>query len=224
MGDFVPNDWASGEVFDAQHVDAIELELDEQEGVDTLQNTFINLRPGGWTSGQYYFMNSPQSVSTSNALGFGNLRVCPALIPQTVAINRLAWDVATVGDPAATFRPCIYGDDGTGKPGPLIVEGGDVVLGTAGQFESTVSVTLNPGLYWAGGVVRGTGTQPTMRTCNPGSVIAMFLPQGSSLSANLSAGIFSQVRGSIAAGALPNPFSINTPSGTSAVRLAFRVA
>lgn len=224
MPDFVPNDWADGESFGSQHVDAIELELDEQEGMDLTQNLFLNMRPGGWTSGQYYFMNSANSVSTSAALGFASLRVAASYIPSSVAISRLAWDCSAAGDPAATFRPCVYADNGFGAPGALVVEGGDVTMAALGQFESTVSVTLPAGLYWCGGILRGTGTQPTLRTCNPGSLSGLLLPLGSTIPSTLTSGMFSYVKGSVAAGALPNPFGTATVSGTSAVRLALKVA
>ena len=174
----------------------------------------------GYISGQYYLANSAQAASTSAALGFGTLRVSPWIVTATVPVVRLFAEHTVAGDAASVLRLGIYADDGTGKPGALIVDGGTLATGgTAAAAEVTISKTISPGLYWVGGVVQGSGTQPTIRTTSV-STIPSVIPLGTTLPvANTVASGWS-VSGVTAA--LPDPFG--TPSTTSVQpRVGFKV-
>lgn len=116
-------------------------------------------------AGAYFFVTSQGAADVSAALGVGTLRLSPWLVQRTIPIARLGAEVATVGEAGSKFRITLYGDTGSTYPGALIVDAGQIAGDVADRHELTVSTTLQPGLYWVGGVVQAvTTTQPTMRT------------------------------------------------------------
>lgn len=139
------------------------------------------------TSGQYYCCNSLQANAVTATLGNGSARVSRWDIYASLSITRLFTDFTIVGaDAGAVFRFGIWNDDGTGKPGTLLLDGGTVSMGsgaTPGSVEVTVTQALTAGRYWVGGALQGvSGTQPTVRIVNSNTVLAN-LPLGSSLPA-----------------------------------------
>ena len=119
-----------------------------------------------WQSGRYYFIPNMGSVSTSVTLGNGTLRATPFWVPSQITVERIGSEVTVVGDAASVLRLGIYADDGTGRPGSLVVDAGTISGNSATVQEITgLSVSLSPGVYWAAAVVQlVTTTQPTVRT------------------------------------------------------------
>ena len=124
--------------------------------------------PAGWgalASGRYYYTYSPNSSTTSATLGNGTLRLVPWFVPNAVTITRIGAEVTSTGEAGSKYRIGIYADDGTGTPGALVLDAGQIAGDSATVQELTVSQTLAPGLYWVGGAVQSAPTtQPTMRT------------------------------------------------------------
>lgn len=117
-------------------------------------------------SGRYYF--APAGAHTTSAsLGNGSLRLSPFFVPNPVTLSRIGGEITVVGDAASVLRLGIYNDDGTGRPGNLVLDAGTISGNSATVQEITISQPLNAGWYWFGGAVQGvTTTQPTVRTLN----------------------------------------------------------
>lgn len=114
-------------------------------------------------AGRYYFTPNATSTGASATLGNGTLRLTPWFVPNAIALTKIGAEV-TSASASTLFRLGIYADDGTGRPGLLIVDAGTIDGGSATVQEKDISVTIGPGWYWFGGAVQNAaGTQPTMR-------------------------------------------------------------
>jgi hypothetical protein len=113
--------------------------------------------------------------------GIGSLRLGPVLLAEDCTLEALFAEFTAAGSSDSTFIPCILSDNGSFRPGDLIVVGPPISTGTAnagsvatggtpGVYATTISEALRAGLYWIGGVQEGT-TGATMRTgtWGPGS-------------------------------------------------------
>ena len=115
-------------------------------------------------TGRYYRLPNA-AVGTSNVLTNGALRVSPKFIPAATTLDRLGIGVQAAGDATSVFRIGVYADDGTGRPGALVLDAGTVGTDTVGEKVATVNLVLEAGWYFFGGAVQGvTTTQPTIRT------------------------------------------------------------
>lgn len=183
-----------------------------------------------YTSGNYYFCNSPSSNSTTAAHGNSTVRVAPFVISKPITITRLGAEFTVAGEANSVLRLGIYADGGSGVPsGAAVLDAGSISTGTGnagtvatggtpGVYEITVSQALTPGLYWAAAAVQGAGTtQPTVRTINAVSMIFP-LPMTSIPTTSLNIVGYSMA----AAGALPT-WSGTTQIGNIA-RMFFKVA
>lgn len=177
----------------------------------------------GYISGQYYVCNSGSVVTTSAGLGFGTLRLSAWTVTASTTITRLFAE-HTVLQTGTSFRIGIYNDDGFGRPGTLLLDAGtiDTTVAAAVQ-EITVSQAITPGLYWVGGAVQGSGTQPTMRIIGANfSGVSVFLPLGTTLP---TAGtVFGGWTQTSVSGALPSTLASPALSGLGIARIGFKVA
>lgn len=115
-------------------------------------------------SGYYFPTSSPAATGTSSALGVGTMRVVPWIVSKRVTLTRLGVDVSGAGEAGAKVRPVLYADGGDGYPGALVVDGGQLAADAVAVPEATVSVVLEPGVYWIGAIVQAVvTTQPTVR-------------------------------------------------------------
>ncbi len=132
--------------------------------------------PGTWSlggggsppmvSGRYYRLPNC-SVQTSATLGVGTLRLIPKFIPHPLTLTRLGAEVTITGDVGSKLRLGIYADDGTFRPGALVLDAGTINGDSATVQEITISQALSRGWYWFGGAVQVvTVTQPTVRATN----------------------------------------------------------
>ena len=124
-----------------------------------------------WQTGRYYF--TPNGITgTSVVLANGTLRAIPFWVPNAVTISRIGGECTLAGDAASVLRLGIYADDGTGRPGALVIDAGTISGFSATVQEITISQALTPGIYYAAGVVQGvTVTQPTIRINASASLI-----------------------------------------------------
>lgn len=108
---------------------------------------------------------APNCVVTTGAPSNGVLRLTPKFIPVAVRIDRLGVEVTSAGEAGSVVRLGVYADDGTMRPGALVVDGG-TVDGTSATAQSvTVDVALERGWYWFGAATQlAPATQPTLRT------------------------------------------------------------
>lgn len=117
----------------------------------------------------YYPTSSPHSATTSAALGNEVVRVVPWVVAVPMTLQELICEVTASGNGGARFRMGICSDSGRCYPKTLMVDTGQSTVDISPFYRATQTLlSLEPGLYWIGGVVQGaTTTQPTMRTVAP---------------------------------------------------------
>ena len=169
---------------------------------------------------QHYFCNSTGGAGTSNTLSYGLLRVNPWDVYHPIRIDRFFFEVVTVGDASNQLRLGLFADNGKNQPGSLILDIGNQSLNAATTFTLTANLSLQPGRYWIGSALQGTGTQATLRVGNTGTIESR-QPLGTSLPAANTAGAgFSQ---SGVTGVMPSTFT-GTGTAGSGPRIGYRVA
>lgn len=127
-----------------------------------------------WVAGRYYFCPNTNSLSTSGSLGNNVLRAVPFYVPNSVTLTKIGTEVTTIGEAGSKVRLGIYADDGTGRPGALVVDGGQINGDSATVQEVTLGtpVAVGPGWYWAAAAIQSApATPPTLRV--PSAMTAM---------------------------------------------------
>jgi hypothetical protein len=123
-------------------------------------------------SGRYYMIPGVTATNTNGALGTGTCRAIPFYVPNLVTISRIGAECTSAGDAGSKYRLGIWNDDGTGRPGTLLIDAGTIAGDSATVQEIVISQSVAPGLYWASGTVQVvTVTQPTMRINATGPII-----------------------------------------------------
>lgn len=183
------------------------------DAIPTGQALAVALRTGLW------YPALPCTGISTNQLPNQALRLTPMDVPRALTLTGLAVEVTTAGETGCTFRLGIYGDDGTGYPGALILDAGTVAADTTGVKTVTISQALLPGRCWVGGATQGAATTaPTIRTpANAMVSIGQTATPGTS-SSNIA---YSQTGVS---GALPSTFTASVAAGGQAPRIYVQVA
>lgn len=177
--------------------------------------------PSAWQSGRYYGL---VQASTSNGLTNGLLRAYPFWVPGlgSITLSRIAAEITGAGDSGCKLRLGIYADDGTGRPGNLLIDAGTIDGTSVAVQEITISQTITCGrIYHAAAVVELVSvTQPTVRTI--AALAGVAADYGTSLPSAAANAVSYFTTG--VTGALPSAFG--TPGGVSALapRLLFKVA
>lgn len=143
-------------------------------------------------------------------------------IPVDCTIDRIAASVTT-GASGSTITLGIYNDDGTGKPGTLVLDAGTIDGNSATAQEITISQALTGGLrYWLAALVAG-GT-PTVRI-DRDDIGTGTVGRHSSLANALGTTLVRQGRTKtgISGTALPSPAG-TTSIGTGIISIAVRLA
>ena len=87
----------------------------------------------------------------------------PHPVPVERTIDRIACYASVVGDAAARVRMGIYADDGTGNPGALLVDGGEMNFSSGvGIKAAVVALTLPTPLVWLAFTQTFTAVSPTV--------------------------------------------------------------
>lgn len=161
-------------------------------------------------AGRYYF--TPAGTTTTGAPANNSLRLVPFYVPQAIALTKIGAEVTTAGEAGSKFRIGIYADDGTGRPGSLALDAGQIAGDSVSVQELTVSVTIGPGWYWFGGAVQSAPTTPpTLR------VSTLSMPNidfgATTPGANMAA--VGVAHSGVVSGALPSVFTFATTLGNS---------
>lgn len=114
-----------------------------------------------------YFYGSPGTGSATCAPGTGTCSAAPFGVGRPTWFDQLGVEVTTPAATGGTVRLGLYGDNGTGFPGHLLLDAGLVPSTTAGLVTVTIYQLLAPGLYWlaaqpevAAGVLRSVTNSP----------------------------------------------------------------
>lgn len=175
-------------------------------------------------SGLYYLTTPHTATSTAATLGNGTGRFTPWRVNRTTAFAKIGAEITSAGEAGSVLRLGIYGDDGTGYPGALVLDAGTIAGDSATVQEITVAFTLTPGLYWVGGVVQSAPTtQPTVRTLAMDVPNQMPLTAGTTPTANAPANV--GFVGFSMTGALPSTWPTASPNlSATAARIFVKTA
>jgi hypothetical protein len=173
-----------------------------------------------WVSGRYYHPSNASGLAT--AIGVVNtLRCNPITIPNALTLTRLAAEITTTGEAGSKLRLGIYADDGTGRPGALVVDAGQIDGTVVGSLqELTISTAFaSPGRYFGCVVAQSCPTTcPTYRTITG---VDVPIDAGTTLPAsNTQSLVITQASVS---GGLPNPFTGTTIAVTATAFLTVKV-
>lgn len=124
-----------------------------------------------YRSGYYsHGLFSSQAAGTACALDLGELRVRPFIVTTRRAFDRIGINVTAAGGSTAVVRLGIYTNNG-GIPGTVVSGSeGTVAVATTGAKELTISVTLDPGVYWLAAVGQVNASGCTVTAYNVGVV------------------------------------------------------
>lgn len=170
-----------------------------------------------WQSGRWYF-----NIGTgSSTLGLtqSSLRCSPVPVPNAATIDRIWLWITTPGEAGSKVRSGIYADDGTGRPGPLVADLGQVdgTISGAAQTPTITAVFSRRAQYWECVVAQSCPvTCPTMRTYanTPWSA-----DSGTATPGDVNGTGFTM--GGVT-GALPNPFVVGSVATNPEVKFGVR--
>lgn len=154
------------------------------------------------------------STSTTTAIVINSLRAYPINIPRVMSIDRIAVHITT--GTTGNIRLGIYNDNGSGLPGTLALDSGNMAITGTGVLTATVSITLQPGVYWLAYVTDTANTLAGFAASGP------FLNVLGFGSASFNAGIGNMVLVAHTFGALPDPFGAAGPAVVAMPSIALR--
>jgi hypothetical protein len=173
-------------------------------------------------AGQWFAATSPNNQATG-AIPNNTMRVAPWLILRTTRVDRMMMDISAAGEAGSKIRLILFGDNGTGYPGDLVLDGGQVAGDAISLPIWTVNLTLAPGLYWVGGGTQlAPTTLPTMRIIGGGwnPPVRLLLGTGTPAAALTTCG-YSQ--GAVS-GAAPSTFTTTFASSNAVPRVLARAS
>lgn len=162
----------------------LQADVDTAEGnVTTLQNRVTGLHgvlPVA-TGGFVQFSLNATGLTTA-AMTADRMQAIPIYPARTLTFDRLL-GYATTGVAATNVRFGLYADNGSGRPGALLADTGNVSTATSSSIlTGTITpVTLEAGtVYWAVAIYSGA---PTLRVFQAGSLLMAETPDGSAAGA-----------------------------------------
>jgi hypothetical protein len=174
-------------------------------------------------SGRYYRCPAC-TLTTSATTTNGIMRLVPKWIPNTITVAKICAEVTTIGEAGSKVRLGIYADDGTGRPGSLVVDAGQIAGDSATVQEITDGVTQLTGGRWYWFAVAAQScptTPPTLRVINV-PMESMPIDQGTSpLTGGYSAYGWTQTG---VTGALPGTAAPTTQAGAAVPAVHIKVA
>jgi hypothetical protein len=124
---------------------------------------------GAWVASSGPILNSNAYPLGAANIGYLDLPACQ--------IDRLGFEVVTIGSTGALTRPCAWFDDGTGRPGLVAADGGQIATdGAPGIMSAVVAINHSGGRLWIAAVnqvgaptaalrlLSGTGVQQVRST------------------------------------------------------------
>lgn len=179
-------------------------ELIVQRGVGNSRITVADLRDIGYpvsafnanrVYGPYVF---PQSIVGNGVTTLNLLMAVPFLLPAG-HYGGLSW--ASLATPGSFERGGLYADNGSSRPGVLILDTGPVDLSPGGPIVAAISYDHPGGLVWVTSVAQTVaGSKTRMGQCNCPFIQGVY---GAEYGGNVTGGAYSQAG---VAGALPNPW------------------
>lgn len=163
--------------------------------------------PETWYASEVTAIAPPSGSPSANVL-----RATPFICPKQITLDRIAISIIT--GVAGNARLGIYGDNGNLLPQTLLLDAGEVDVGSSGAKILTINQVLNSDtLYWLAHVAN---VAPNMR-CLSGSNALPILGHPSALGAT----VYLYAGADYTYGVLPNPFPSPTYYSTTPVPLVY---
>jgi hypothetical protein len=151
-------------------------------------NEVVGLRNtggGGGLGERWYYLGtlSDPTFGTTSTVTLGHMYAYPFVMGRVHTLDRLAFEVTTLGGAGAVGRAGIYQavSDVNLYPGSLIVDGGEFTVTTTGIKSATISTALSPDvLYWAVTLWGGSSTT-VARSFTAGTMAAALIGAPSTL-------------------------------------------
>jgi hypothetical protein len=152
-------------------------------------------------------------IGFATAATLNRVEFCPVWVPARSAFDRITFFLQTTGTSGAVARLGIYAASAAGKPGALVLDAGTVATDAGGSSykEITISVTLDPGLYYLALVTQTATCTPR----NVANLLNLMNALGGSVHGigNTSSDFYVQTG---VTGALPNPATpVSTGNGSN---------
>jgi hypothetical protein len=117
----------------------------------------------GYITGEYYGSAGVAAITGATSTAPTTSRMCEFMVDvASASFSSIAVEVTTAAAAGTLIRFGIYKDDGSGRPGALVLDCGTVASDVVGLREKAVTVTLTQGAYWLGVVSVNANT--TIRT------------------------------------------------------------
>jgi hypothetical protein len=173
---------------------------------------------GYWYSGQFH------NLSGSTTPSLGQAHAVPFWVPSDTTYDRIAVILLSTAGATRKTRLGIYEDDGTGFPGTLILDAGQISGDGSGAREKsiTISQALAAGMYWLVGVnqdVAGNTSQAVQG-------LLLLNVTSTTLTEIVTPNVTAYQQNSVSAG-LPDPWGGTRDvfiSGAAAIRVYLRAA
>jgi len=108
-------------------------------------------------SGRWYVSQLARSVFTgAGPITAYYLYAFLFFVTEAITLDRINIYISTAVA-GGLVRLGIYNDDGSGKPGSLLLDAGEIDASTTGNKSITISQALNPGVYWLAFVGNNSG-------------------------------------------------------------------
>lgn len=116
--------------------------------IERAWGTRLPLMSGG------HYPNVLGGTGTYKSRGVGHLALMPLVVPDSATLDRIGVNCSTAGA-GSLARLGLYRDNGSGKPGSLLLQAGTVDLSTTGNKTIVINQVLRPGIYWVACLIEG---------------------------------------------------------------------
>lgn len=149
-----------------------------------------------------YMASTPHATRTTSAQTLTRLHYLPMWVAERIAIDRIGVEVTTGGAAGSVVRLGLY-DTSNGLPGARLLESAALSAESTGLVEATVSVELDPGLYWTAVVSQVAAPQLRM-AATMGQMVSVDSAAVIGASANTAHRDSNGITGALPATASPN--------------------
>lgn len=157
LQDSTASAWDSGDRVEAR------LTMESLNRVNALARSF---RSG------FGYINPTQEGKSVDNLSQNKLMATPTEVGERVVLTSLGVEVTTAVA-SSVIRLGLYADD-HGYPGALIIEAGTIDGSSTGGKDASISLTLEPGVYWT--ALQAEGGGPSIRTGTSGLITGFQMP------------------------------------------------
>jgi hypothetical protein len=129
--------------------------------------SFLQTRSAGTQPGRW---EHPEGLNDSHTCVNNGLQISPIFIARATTLDRIACRVETAGSAGSVIRLGVYGGSDSLFPSSLLLDAGTVNAESTGTKEITISLALNPGVYWLAACAQGSPASNPVVTARSNNV------------------------------------------------------